>query len=298
VSTSGARPGIYGGKPGLVTLPDPVRGRTRILFSGLGSGVYWESPPNLREVTSRLPWPVGGNHESGPLKGVALEKLPYIPPFSADDLSQDLLVLFLEAVARVTPAFNELRDGISPNYYPRHTPFTEIAAWAQRWHLDFENYELRERVESWVYQVLDHWHHDSNSRKQLFVDLGWWKRPPKFKLSSDKRAEPVLMPQWNPDREAFESYATRMRAGFEKTLQEQRRTRESELERYGMRAYGKRAAKRSPAWDFEWLALSVCCAWSAGQIANRPQYGGVKSDAIKKALQKLRKDLHIDARGN
>lgn len=222
--------------------------------------------------------------------------LPYVAPFSAaDPPSPDLIALFLEAVARTTPAFKELRASILPKYSPPHADVKAIEAWIRKWHLDFENHNLRQPVQSWIFSVLDYWRRDAQARKSLLVDCGWWERLPKARLSSDKRAEPILLPQWNPDREGFESYATRMRAGFEKYLQEQRRTREGEFQKYGMRPYAKRATKRSPVWDFEWLALSVCCGKSAGEIANRPQYGGVKSEAVKKALQKLRKDLHIES---
>ena len=222
--------------------------------------------------------------------------LPYVAPFSAaDPPSPDLITLFLEAVARTTPAFKELRASILPKFSRPHAPVAEIEAWSRKWHLDFENYELRDKVESWIYNVLDYWHGDVQARESLRVDCGWWERLPKANLSSDKRAEPVMIPQWNPDREGFESYATRMRAGFEKILQEQMRTRESEFQKYNVRPYEKRETKRPPVWDFEWLALSVCRSWSAAKIANRPEYRGVKSNAVKKALQKLRKDLHIES---
>jgi hypothetical protein len=225
--------------------------------------------------------------------------LPYVPPFSAaDPPSSELLILFFEAIARVTPAFKELRDTILPKYSRPYAPVAEIEAWERKWHLDFEDryFELHDKVDTWIYNVLDFWQQDVQARDSLRVDCGWWeryKRQPERQLST-YRAEPVLIAGWNPDREGFESYATRMRAGFEKILQEQMRTRESEFQKYNVRPYEKRATKRPPVWDFEWLALSVCCGKSAGEIANRPQYGGVKSDAVKKALQKLRKDLHIE----
>jgi hypothetical protein len=222
--------------------------------------------------------------------------LPHVAPFSAaDPPSSDLIILFLEAVARVTPAFEELRNSILPKYSPPRADVEAIEAWIRKWHLDFENHYLRQPVQSWIFSVLDYWRRDVQARKSLRVDCGWWERLPKVKMSSDKRAEPVLISQWNPDREGFESYATRMRNGFEKLLQEQKRTGDSELQKYDMRPYEKRATKCSPVWDFEWLALSVCCGKSAGEIANRPKYRGVKSDAVKKALQKLRKDLHIES---
>jgi hypothetical protein len=222
---------------------------------------------------------------------------PYVPPFSANDPpSSELLILFFEAVARVTPAFADLRDTILPKYSPPYAPIAEIEAWERKWHLDFDNCdcELHGKVDTWIYNVLDFWQQDVRARDSLHVDCGWWTRLSKLKMSTDGSVS-VQISQWNPDREGFEPYAKRMRANFEKIIQEQKRTRESEFERYGVRSYNKRETKRSPVWDFEWLALSVCLSWSAAKIADRTRYGGVKPDAVKKALQKLRKDLHIES---
>jgi hypothetical protein len=154
---------------------------------------------------------------------------------------------------------------------------------------------LTEKVEGWIYTVLDYWRSDVQARTALRVDCEWWSRPSRVKVNSGKPAQPVLISQWNSGGEHFESYAARMRAGFEKILQEQKRMCEGEFQKYGMRPYEKRETKRPAVWDFEWLALSVCLSWSASRIAKRPQYGGVKPDAVKKALQKLRKDLHIES---
>ena len=218
--------------------------------------------------------------------------IPYVAPFAAmDPPPHDLIVLFLEAVARVTPAFTELRASVLPKYSPPSAPVDEIKTWMRTWNLDFptSGCELREQVENWVFRVLDWWRCEPE-----MGNAGWLERSKRPDVRrSVSSAVAVSVPPWSPAEEGFEAYATRMRAGFEKVLQEERRTRETELETYDMRPYLKRETKRPPVWDFEWLALSVCLGWSAGEIAKRPNYGVPRARVIK-ALRKLREALHIE----
>jgi hypothetical protein len=247
--------------------------------------------------------------------------LPYIPPFSRIDHGEppcsELVILFIEAVARVTDAFKELRDSILPLYaraetirdarrrYPLAThekpqhPIDEAHAWAKRWKLEFENNELDERVFAWAFFVLDAWHRNAESRDSLRVDCGWWDRSPKVKMSADRPGVPALLSQWNPDREDFGPYATGMRARFEKFLQGEKRRVEQELERFDMRPYRKRERKRPPGWDFEWVALHRCRGFSDAKIAQqKTRYPGVSREVVKKARQALERDLKILPLGN
>lgn len=105
-------------------------------------------------------------------------RLPYVPPRSSiDPTPPELIVVFLEAVARKTTAFLELRDQILPEYGRRgwkvvekrplrfrgqHStlgqmaPLEKIKIWLERWNLSrFQDYEVNQRIESFVFQILD-----------------------------------------------------------------------------------------------------------------------------------------------
>lgn len=214
----------------------------------------------------------------------------FVPPFSDfDGPSPELVILLFEAMARVTDAFRELRDTILPRYDPPNVPVNDIESWVSRWHLgDFENTDLGNYARSFPFMVLDYWRRNTEARDALRVDCEWWDRRPKqleFVTAS--------LSTWDLMREDFDVYAKRMRDKFEKYLQEQRRSGEGELERFGMRQFRQRERNRPAAWDFEWVALSLCCGLSDGQIALRKEYRGVTRESVKKARQKLKKDLKI-----
>jgi hypothetical protein len=198
----------------------------------------------------------------------------------------------------VTPAFKELRASILPKYSPPHAPVDEIRTWMRKWHLDFEgNQELHELVERWVFNVLDYWLGDMQARASLRVDCGWWERWERWERQGQRASGrlPIsaTLSQWNPEREGFESYAKRIRSNIERFLQEQKRTNEAEMVRYGERPYLKRETKRPPAWDSEWLALHICRELTDGEIAQRKEYSGVSLEVVKKARQALQNHLHI-----
>jgi len=229
-----------------------------------------------------------------------LLEVRYIPPFSDYDRpSPELVILFLEAVARVTPAFRELRDSVLPLSPQRDTPsdkgYDEMVEWIRRWHLLFENSELNEMIEPWICRVLHWWSQDPVARETLRVDCQWWERS--TKLGTDKKPVQTELSQWNPDRENFEKYARRMRSNLETFLQEQKRIAEQDLERFGQRPYRKRDRDRPAAWDFEWLALSICRKLSDGEIAQRQEYKGVRRESVKKARQALQQKLKISRSG-
>jgi len=227
---------------------------------------------------------------------------PYIPPFSElDPPPHELIVLFLEAVARVTPAFQELRDSVLSHTTKRTEIHKKsVSAWIERWHLNFENYELRERVEGWVYEVLDWWLRDPEARQNLKIDIGCWDNSTRHRST----VLPLGLKPWNPEQECFEAYT----AAVKRLLHEQKREGEAVMERFDMRPYLTRERDslvvdgvkkpRPKEWTFEWLALRVCNGWSDAQIANRLEYKGVKSDAVKKARRALEKSLKMTLVGS
>ena len=134
-------------------------------------------------------------------------------------------------------------------------------------------------VYTWTLQVLAWWHRKPEDREapKPKVDCGWWEalKPPRQQLSSD-----AAMLAWNPDREPFETWT----AG----LAEMRRQRNTELKKYGAYPF----EPQNPL-AFEWLALSVCCGLSDGEIAKKYRTHQVPPEAVKKARRRLAKRLHI-----
>ena len=90
--------------------------------------------------------------------------LPDLPPLNpGDPAPHELIIPFLDAVARKTEAFRELREKILPKWNPPKAPVRAIHQWLARWRLDsFADHGLNENIQSWVFQI-----------------LAWWKRDPK-----------------------------------------------------------------------------------------------------------------------
>ncbi len=206
--------------------------------------------------------------------------IPYIPPRSEmDPPAPELVVLFLEAVARVTPAFQELRERALPrcDFSRNYVPLDDLRRWWARWHLDFENCEAREMAESWTVNVLRDWAHDPAHAAGLKVDCGWWEhlKDPRLRLISDR---PILA--WNPDREPLDAWNARSE---EMVLRQRKR-----LEQYGAESY-----QPETLFAFEYLALRVCCALSDVRIAEKCGARTVTPESVKKARTRLAKLLHI-----
>jgi len=215
--------------------------------------------------------------------------LPYIPPVSPGDRpSPELVILFLEAVARVTPAFLQLRDRIFPECDLDHNrvPLADVDAWRQRWHFDFENYQLREMIESWTIEVLRCWHKEPEHREALRVDRGWWNRSPKVVTGGERIGAQVR--GWDSAREPFEVWRDRLRKNIQEFSRDERNRDQVQYDSVHYQPENSLA--------FEWLALSVCCGFSDAKIAHH--YRDRKANprkatpaAVKKARQRLA--LHL-----
>ena len=210
-----------------------------------------------------------------------MSELPYIPPRSPEDhIPEELAVLFLEAVARVTPAFRELREQVFPKCAPdkNHFSLDAIEAWLHDWHLDFDDGEIAHPVHDWTIEVLRFWAAHSDAREQLAVDCGWreYLKSPKRRMAGD-----TALPGWNPCRETYDAWQVRV-------LEPHRKRREAELENYGATSY-----EPESTLAFEWLAFSVCLRLPDGEIAKRCLPRKVKPDTVKKARTRLAKRLHI-----
>ena len=215
-----------------------------------------------------------------------MSELPYIPPRSPEDhIPEELVVLFLEAVARVTPAFQELREQVFPKCDPDKNdfPLDAIEVWLRHWRFDTVDRELTHLVHDWTIEVLRFWAAHPAAREALAVDCGWWVKDPKRHLGNDIA---LVLPGWNPYRETYKDWRVRV---LEPTVRKHHRDREAELEKYGATPY-----EPENTLAFDWLALKVCLHLSDGAIAKRCMPPKVKRDTVKKACTRLAKRLHID----
>ncbi len=189
------------------------------------------------------------------------------------------MILFLEAVARVTPAFQELREQLLPRceFSRNHVPLEDLDTWFARWHLNFSDYELHEMVESWTHDVLRDWARNAERAHELNVDCGYWER---LNNRSRRTVAERLMWTWDPQREPFEDWDKRARR-----MKEQQ---EDELRKYDATLY-----RPENLLTFEYLALSICSCESDGKIAMRYKTRKVTREAVKKARTRLAKRLHI-----
>jgi hypothetical protein len=201
-------------------------------------------------------------------------------------VAPDLAVLLLEAVARVTPAFQELRRKILPRcrFDENRVPLAAIDAWLSRWHLDFRNGRLRHLARDWAVQVLRYWAAHPEARDALAVDCGWWRDREDSRLAV---AGDTWLPGWNPQRESHATWAARLAA----TVREEKRRAEGDLRHYDATSY---APENRLA--FEWLVLSVCCELSDAAIVRRYRDRKVSRAAVKKARQRLAARLFGDIR--
>jgi len=212
--------------------------------------------------------------------------LPYIPPRSPiDPPSPELVIVFLGAAARVTPAFVQLRDEILPRCDLDHNrvPLADLDAWLSRWHLDFENYELREMIESWTIELLRHWHNHPEHREPLRVERGWWNPSPKVVTGGERIGAQVR--GWDSAREPFEVWRDRVREGFEEFIRHEQK-RDHVL-------YDSVPYQPENSLAFEWLALHICCGLSAGEIKLRYRDRKLSRAAVKKAIRRLADHLGV-----
>jgi hypothetical protein len=213
-----------------------------------------------------------------------VSELLYIPPSSpGDPIPEELAVLFLEAVAQVTPAFQKLREQVFPKCDPDKNHFP-LDAWLEKWHLDFDRGEFAHLVHDWTIGVLRFWAAHSDARETLAVgcDMRRYLKWPKRHLASDTA---LLLPGWNPERETYKDWRVRV---LEPHVRKHRKDREAELEECGATSY-----EPKKLLAFEWLALSVCCKLSDGKIANKYSSQKVTRDAVKQARRRLAERLHI-----
>lgn len=209
-----------------------------------------------------------------------MTRLPYVPPSSEIDPPPAVLVmLFLQAVARVTDAFKELREEILPLCGERTLPLAKISDWLERWHLnDFPNYELNEKIDSWIHVVLYQWRHDPDGARTLRIEPVRRQWPPAKKVQFE-------FYEYDLYRESFEDWGRALREKCEGVIAAERAKWEIDQDRFGMKPYLKRDRGRPHEWEFEWLAYSRCNLRSDQWIANRPKYKAkqIKRSTVNKA---------------
>ena len=222
-----------------------------------------------------------------------MTELPYIPPrYPSDPVSHELLVLFLDAVARVTEAFREFRDEIVAAYRAEKThPTRQWDAWWRRWKFDgFKDYELKCQISSHLVRVMHIWSADPSEAAKLDVSCGSRTYVPAVG-PPERHTAPTTMTwePWDYQVESWDAYEAHWLAAFKAILKKQKAPFEVRLRR-GLKPYNRRIRTRSNALhDFEWLAPSICKGWTDERIARAyhlPKKLG--TDVVKKARYALR----------
>jgi|GEM_PF-5903941 len=216
---------------------------------------------------------------------------PYIPPRSElDSVRPEELTLFLEAAARKTDAYKELRRMILRKWTEPH-PILQLDAWLQRWNLaNFDDYELNQHIRGWTFELLDWWKREPAMAASLRVDHWRSLRNALAPDSNDSEPTPIAWTHYNSNRESWEQYERRKRQAFECLLAKEKSAAQAKMSRYGLQETKRRERTRNPLIDYEWLALAVCKNRSAREIAI--QYFGEQNqlrnaERVKKALQSL-----------
>lgn len=243
---------------------------------------------------------VGGKGR-GARTSTSQNKPPFIEPRGeADGPAMELVILFLEGVARATTAFDEMADSILPQCRssPRRLPVAAVRKWIVRWHLNFEDYRIAEPVEMWVFQILKHWHSNPIAARARDVRLSqlWPDRAQGTNIGDD--SVPARLSTWNPYRESYTTYATRMRAKFKQFLHTQKAEGEALMDKYCTSPYRMRSGRNGYGWSarFEWLALYICEGYSFAKIAQLRNRKNLSTEDVTKAVVDIAKDLRITLR--
>ena len=240
--------------------------------------------------------------EQGPVS------FPYIPPRSpGDEPSPEEIALFLEAVARVTDAFRELRDTIkvSDEGGRFHFDMAAYDAWFARWRFDAlpcqvpePAHPLKERIDSWCIDVLRRWQRHPEERERLEVHRGlWeWNSNPGNKLATDRPPRQIKMQSFNMERESFANYRARMIEGFEKVLKEENVLETERMKKYRARTKQRRKRELAPEDSYDIFALHHCRGLSDGEIQlwyKRERRRQLRVATIKMARKRLMEDLNL-----
>jgi len=211
------------------------------------------------------------------------KKPPKKPPHYPGPIPLELVLSFLDAVARKTDAFRELRDEILPLCAsPIVAPLAMIDAWLSRWHLNsFADLELNDRIHAWVFEIIDYWRSDSRAADALRVDCGWVASKP----AAPRPPSPVRYDPYDDRRESPAAYKKRMVTAWRKLIVEEI-TRGKEERQAQSLLPPRRDRGRDPREDFEWLALFLCRGLSDAEIAQLYKIPG-RAGMVKKARQRL-----------
>lgn len=227
-----------------------------------------------------------------------MSTFPHIPPtHPLDEPPPEQLILFLEAVARVTPAFVELRDEVLPKWIER--PLTRGAVdsadqWRVKWNL---NKWPNDRLQGWIYDVLDHWTSHPDAAKELAIDQGWRSIAPLGRNTITRREVVARFEihAYDCDLESLDSYGARLHTAIDEVVAKEREKYESLKARYTLQSRARRERGYPPHRPYEWLALHICLERSDGYIAKDKKHNPerVSRDVIKKARQRLSAELQM-----
>lgn len=207
----------------------------------------------------------------------------YIPPRSeGDDASLEECALFVEAVARVSDAFLVLRETINPPD-GGHFDLAAYDAWRERYGFRRLPHPLRDWVYSWGLDLLAWWKSHPEDRERLIVDAGlWaWLINPKRAVLGDERGM-IDVPRWNPAKESFDAYASKIRDAMERFLQQEQARGLEKMAEYGAKFITERETGYDPGFRYEWVYLHYCQGLSDGRIALKYKGKGIGGADIRK----------------
>jgi hypothetical protein len=203
--------------------------------------------------------------------------LPGVPPRSPlDPVPAEIIVPFLDAAARVTNAFRELRDDILPTVDASREHGLAVGEWLHKWRLDnFADDGVNEHIRSWVSQILDWWKRDGRAAEELRVDCGY-----DFKLST-RGVRTVRINRYD-GRNSPDDYAQKIRSQCERLIHEELGAFKQDVEKFGLITIRRRNRGRNLNERFEWLALWLCAGMSDSEIAERYRMARTERQLIRK----------------
>jgi hypothetical protein len=245
-------------------------------------------------------------------------KLPHIPArMDHDELAPEEVVPLLDAYARLTPAFHELRETVWPMFAAKQGSYSAaLDAWQEKYRLlgfgaethnnirkwcegrfsanrrESPTAETHNNIRKWCEGILLDWTRNEAAREALRVDQGRWEPGARIKRLLDLRpALRVEVPQWNYNVEPESAYRARVMEAFQTFLDSHVSGEKARLRQNGIEARAKRERKYDPALPYDWLVLHRYHGLSDGQIAMK--YRGIGREAIKKARIRLADSLRL-----
>ncbi len=198
----------------------------------------------------------------------------YIPPRGeGDPLQPESVIPLLEAIAKHTDRFHKLRESVYPLFADNPRGAEWVAA-LDEWIADLDLWasdpEAQHRLTGWLDSLFYYWRNHPKHRdaEPPRVDQGYFDCDVRvFNPLPDLR---LVLPQFNEDAEPWSEYEARMRASFDRILQNQKAAFEQRKAQFGMTEAKPRKRAAGPSDSYTMFVLHKYRGWSFGKIANSP----------------------------